>query len=209
MITLRTIGLVREVAIVVFSIAQDSVGAANCYFLASQASMLFAGGGRGGKVIGLLLLAVYSVLDPSHALFAVVVFVPFLLWPNVSKAAYDRRGIAGIFFLSVLFNTLMLFEMASGKIPIVGRFLPSPFGFPIFSLYLTVLGGYLAFRLSRDVPKLGMRDFGLLTGICAVRMSGPAWDSWANAWLILTILRVAEILIPQWIALKRIGLGTK
>jgi magnesium-transporting ATPase (P-type) len=203
----KAIGLGREIAIVAVAHAKNAAVEANCYFIASQAAMLLVGGGRRGAWISVSVFIAYACIQPAHLIFFCVVAVPFLLWPSVNASAYGTRGLRGVIALSIVFNTLAFIEIVlAARLRFHdGGILTT--GFPLASLYSTVFGGALVFGLGTGVKRYTNTELAVVAGLCSIRLFGVSWLSGGMQWLLLIAVRIVEIIVPQWITYRRIGIS--
>ena len=204
---LKVVGLVREAAIIIFSVGNGAADAANCYFLSSQAAIIFNGRARTGRVLGGVILAGFWIVSGGVVPFSIVVFLPFLLWPRINKAAFEQRRLIGVVTLSGIFNLFVFTEMAVAGTSILGFTVPNLFGVPFVSLYMTVAAGLLLYGVAPSIDDIGVRDLSLLVMMCAARMLGFASVAAEYQWLFLLVMRGIELIVPQWVALKRMGVG--
>lgn len=204
---LKVVGLAREAAIILFSVGNGAAGAANSYFLASQAAMIFTGHGWPGRFFGAAILASFWLASGGVVPFSIVVFLPFLLWPRINKAAFDQRQMTGMVTLSIIFNVLIFTEMAVTGRTLAGVDIPNLFGTPFVSLYATIAAGLLLYGLAPGIDDMGRIDLAMLVVMCLVRIFGFAWVSSEFQWLFLLVMRGVELVVPQWVTLKRLGVG--
>ena len=197
----KIFGVIRE--LLFFSLSIISPTSVNLYFIAAQTGI---GMGEGAlfKIFYLFIAASIGYSFGVNILLAfLLIAVPFFFWPKLLESVNKKVGLKAVVLISIIFNALAIAEIVLSigfKINPVTHLE----GAPVFSLWLTVVGGALLFGLNKP-SSIDKSMATILCGLVAARLIMLIEEkTLTENYYLLAALRAMELIVPQFANYHRI-----